>query len=70
MPRLSLSASLVLVVLLLSGCAPQPATEFPALVPVETLLLEVPPVTAPAAGLEARAAALRARAEALRRATP
>jgi len=65
MPRLAL-----ILVCALAGCAAASGTEFPALVPVETLLIEEPLTPSPAPGLEARAAALRARAEALRQATP
>lgn len=66
MPRL---LARLLLLLALAGCAGAQA-DYPALVPLETLALEVPPAAAPTASLEARASALRARAALLRRATP
>lgn len=71
MPR---PTALLPLLLALAGCAgaqaDSPAAQYPALVPLETLVLEVPPAAAPSATLEARASALRARAAALRRITP
>ncbi|KQB12862.1 hypothetical protein H9N28_14875 [Rhodobacter capsulatus] len=56
--------------LALAACSAAPGTDFPKLVPAETLLVEEPLSPSPAPGLEARAEALRARAEALRAETP
>lgn len=66
MPRLILLLPLALAA---CGGAAQMGN-YPALVPVEPLLVEAPLTPSPAPELEARASALRARAEALRRATP
>lgn len=62
---------ILLLPLALAACGGAAQTgHYPALVPVETLLIEAPPPPSPAPALEARASALRARAEALRTATP
>ncbi|WP_444454638.1 hypothetical protein ACTTAI_04635 [Rhodobacter capsulatus] len=60
----------LLLPLALAACSAAPGTQFPKLMPTDTLLVEEPLSPSPASGLEARAAALRARAEALRSATP
>lgn len=52
----------------LSACGA--GEDYPALVPVDTLLTDQPAEPAPTAELQARADALEARAEALRRAQP
>lgn len=70
MPRLALTPALTPALTLgallwLAGCA-APGEEYPALVPIDTLLIEAPLTPDPAPGLEARAADLRARAAGLR----
>lgn len=52
----------------LAGCGA--GGNYPALVPVDTLLADQPADPAPTAELQAKADALEARAEALRRAQP
>ena len=65
MTRLALALGL----LALAGCGASDA-DYPALVPMETLLDEAPLTSSPPPVIEARAAALNSRAEALRHETP
>ncbi|MBZ4023365.1 hypothetical protein CKO11_12945 [Rhodobacter sp. TJ_12] len=67
MPRLT---PLLLLPALLAACASGQTADYPALVPLDTVLIDQPLTPSPAPGLEARAAALRARADRLRSATP
>lgn len=64
------SPFLLLLPLLLVACGGEATQDYPALVPVDTLLTEEPLTPSPAPELEARAAALKARAAALRTQTP
>lgn len=71
MPHQTLPLLLLALTLLLAGCGGAAQMgNYPALVPLDTVLTEEPLTPSPAPELEARAAALRARAEALRHATP
>ncbi|MFC5736261.1 hypothetical protein DFO80_1038 [Rhodobacter sp. 140A] len=65
MTRLALALGL----LALAGCG-APGADYPALVPMETLLSDAPLTPDPAPALEARADALRARAAAIRAEQP
>lgn len=62
--------ALILICLTLAGCGAAHEGDYPALVPMETLLDEAPLTPSPAPVIEARAEALNARAEALRHETP